>query len=192
MLSPQTWAIAPSHSHFLTDELRLPNVYLVPLWGLFASPESKKRLDTRPLPLSKCTGTIVNTFEYDSGPSAFPTNCTIFPSCVSYPLNGLSSSRSMCAIPKALFFGAIRGSDSDRRTRLCELMTRQVPTFGCFEGVFGASLDRLIREASVIVLERFYEISSLESHRIDPLLLEGKVIVSTRSFGRILLSIFSS
>jgi hypothetical protein len=50
--------------------------------------------------------------------------------------------------------------------------------------VFGWHRDRLVAEASIIVLERFYEVSTLETHRIDPLLLKGKVIVNTRSFGQ--------
>jgi hypothetical protein len=182
-LLSQTWTIAPSHSHFLTEQLRLQNVYLIPLWGILASRNPQDQVRSRPLPLSRCGGVVVNTFQYDSGAFAFPTNCTLYPSCSSYPSGGLPSSPSVCAIPKVLFFGAIGNSDDDRRTRLCELMTKEVPNFGCFEGVFGPILDRLIGEAPIIVLERFYDVSSLESHRIDPLLSQGKIIVSTRSFG---------
>ncbi len=89
----------------------------------------------------------------------------------------------ICSVPKVLFFGAIQKSDSERRFHLCDVMTREVNDFLCFEGVFGAQLNHLIEKAVIIVLERYYEVSSLESHRIDPLLLQGKVIVSTRSFG---------
>lgn len=57
-------------------------------------------------------------------------------------------------------------------------------SFDCFEAIFGGGLDAMIDSASIIVLERYYESSSLESHRVDPLLLKGKVIVSTPSFGK--------
>ena len=60
--------------------------------------------------------------------------------------------------------------------------------FDCFRAVFGAALEAMINSASVIVLERYYETSSLESHRVDPLLLKGKVIVSTPSFGKLFYS----
>lgn len=107
-----------------------------------------------------------------------PINCTLS-NCPSTVVPGIPQ----CVLPKVMFFGAIYKSDANRRLHLCEMMTREVSDFGCFEGVFGPSLDLLIDHASIIVLDRFYDISSLESHRVDPLLLKGKVLVSTPSFG---------
>jgi hypothetical protein len=57
--------------------------------------------------------------------------------------------------------------------------------FDCFEAVFGGALGAMIDSASIIVLERYYKLSTLESHRVDPLLLKGKVIVSTHSYGEL-------
>lgn len=59
--------------------------------------------------------------------------------------------------------------------------------FDCFEGIFGSALDAIIDAATIVVLERYYESSSLETHRVDPLLLKGKIIVTSPSFGRILI-----
>jgi hypothetical protein len=134
---------------------------------------------------SSCRKTIAHSFFFDPS-SAFvsPINCTISPCSPTSPASSSSSGSQECSLPKVLFYGAVHKSDADRRLRLCELMTREVPDFGCFEGVFGPSLDVLIDHASVIVLDRFYDISALESHRIDPLLLRGKVLVSTNSFGQ--------
>jgi hypothetical protein len=57
--------------------------------------------------------------------------------------------------------------------------------FDCFEGVFGDALEAMVEEASIVVLERYYDTSSLETHRVDPLLLKGKVVVTTPSFGKL-------
>jgi hypothetical protein len=134
---------------------------------------------------SACRGAIANSFSFNPATRLVsPTNCTLSPcsSSPGSPRAGLHGTPE-CVLPKVLFYGAIHKSDADRRLGLCERMTREVPEFGCFEGVFGPALDLLIEHASIIVLDRFYDISALESHRIDPLLLRGKVLVSTPSFG---------
>ena len=59
--------------------------------------------------------------------------------------------------------------------------------FDCFQGIYGEALETMIDSASIIVFERYHEFSSLEPHRVDPLLLKGKVVVSTPSFGKLFL-----
>ena len=136
---------------------------------------------------SRCTGAIVRVYQYNEiTKTLMPHNCTIYHPihCQSKnPTVGLKHTQ-ICHKPKVLFFGAIHKSDSNRRFHLCEVMTKNVKDFNCFEGVFGVYLDDLIHHASIIALERYYEISSLESHRIDPLLLQGKILISTKSFGK--------
>jgi hypothetical protein len=157
------------------------NIHLVPLW-------STVPLTLAPSPQSQtpCAGLVLNTFPAfyarSRSSSSWSTKCTLHPeACLSPPS---TSSNPICPPIKVLFFGSVAHSDFGRRLRLCEIMTQQVPQFGCFEGVFGSHLNHLINEASIIVLERYYDVSSLETHRVDPLLLKGKVIVSTRSFGQ--------
>lgn len=137
---------------------------------------------------SDCTGVIVKLYQYDQIKNILePHNCTIYHPIYCQGKNltiGLKNT-PICPKPKVLFFGAIKRSDSNRRFNLCNIMTQNVQNFSCFEGVFGVYLDDLINYASIITLERFYDISSLESHRIDPLLLKGKILISTKSFGKL-------
>jgi hypothetical protein len=70
---------------------------------------------------------------------------------------------------------------------MLQYMKRKFPKdFDCFEGVFGSALESMIEAASIVVLERYYESSSLEAHRIDPLLLKGKIVVTPPSFGELI------
>lgn len=136
-----------------------------------------------------CNGVIVKVYRYHHMTNILTTyNCTIYHpvNCESKNLTIGLKNTPICHKPKVLFFGAIKRSDSNRRFYLCDVMTRNVKDFNCFEGVFGIYLDDLINHASIIALERYYHISSLESHRIDPLLLKGKILVSTKSFGKLI------
>jgi hypothetical protein len=47
--------------------------------------------------------------------------------------------------------------------------------------VYPPLLDELICTAEVVFIEHYYANSSLEVHRINPLLLAGKVVVSVPS-----------
>lgn len=58
--------------------------------------------------------------------------------------------------------------------------------FDCFEGIFGRALESMVESASIVVLERYYKLSCLETHRVDPLLLKGKIVVTSPSFGELL------
>jgi hypothetical protein len=85
-----------------------------------------------------------------------------------------------------VLYGAVAGSDEDRRLKLCVALKEALPptstsTFECFHGIYGPSLDRVLCGADIIVVDRFYSNGAIESHRIDPLLQQGKVVVSTAS-----------
>lgn len=85
--------------------------------------------------------------------------------------------------PDVLVYGALNCSSGNRREELCDLL--QHPSNGfttaCLHSVFGAVLEHFICRSKVIVIESFYEGATLSSHRIDALLLAGKIIVSTPS-----------
>lgn len=90
---------------------------------------------------------------------------------------------SICPHAKVIFYGAIKNSDDNRRGKLCSYLTINLNSFRCYESLFGNYLNYILYHSSIVILERFYTHSSLESHRIDPLLFQGKILISTESFG---------
>eukprot|EP00602_Paraphysomonas_sp_CaronLab_P003614 CAMPEP_0185030452 /NCGR_PEP_ID=MMETSP1103-20130426/17436_1 /TAXON_ID=36769 /ORGANISM="Paraphysomonas bandaiensis, Strain Caron Lab Isolate" /LENGTH=678 /DNA_ID=CAMNT_0027565603 /DNA_START=60 /DNA_END=2093 /DNA_ORIENTATION=- len=185
----QVWAIAPSHFRFLTQTLGLNNVFFVPMWHMTESDLGGELALTRKEKARLAVPTKEQQCMYaEVHPILFEGNTYTVGNCVLYPANcpetGHSSSIPLCKLPRVLFFGAVRYSHNGRRERLCQVMSEGVDDFVCYEGVFGPHLNRLIDTADVVVLDRYYAVSTIESHRIDPLLLKGKVIVSTHSFDR--------
>ena len=101
----------------------------------------------------------------------------------------------LCPLPQVAMYGALSGSDNDRRLKLCvalkEALAAATPSplssssssssFECFHGIYGPSLDQVLCTADIIVVDRFYSNGAIESHRIDPLLKMGKAVVSMSS-----------
>lgn len=81
-----------------------------------------------------------------------------------------------------LQFGALEQSFGNRRELLCdEYHKNSELNVLCIHGIFGQALNYLVCSAKIIVVERYYKNSMLETHRIDPLLQIGKIVVSPPS-----------
>jgi hypothetical protein len=185
------WVFSPSHYRYTTKYLGLKNVFLVPMWNFL---DLTNEFDQKMI-ASTCSVPVVKIMTLAQ---VGPEKKGILEKCnfVSAGCTGGEIADKTLPIcnnhPKVLFFGAIAGSDSDRRMRMCVEMKQQFRNnFDCYEAVFGASLVSLVNSASIIVLDRFYNSSTLETHRIDPLLMKGKVVVSTRSMGKFVICCFS-
>ena len=57
--------------------------------------------------------------------------------------------------------------------------------FDCFYGIFGPYLDKVLCNADVVLIDRFYYFGALEFKGIDPLLKMGKAVVSMPTQGTI-------
>lgn len=80
-----------------------------------------------------------------------------------------------------VFYGSIMCSDGNKREQMCDrLHARGIPAI-CLHVIFGPLLTHYVCNSRIIVLEHYYSRASLETHRIDALLLLGKVVVSTPS-----------
>lgn len=90
-----------------------------------------------------------------------------------------------------LMFGKIEGSYNNYREKVCLDMRTQNLSSLCLQGVFGEALNHFVCQAKIIVVERYFKNSVLETHRIDPLLQAGKVIISSHSSNRLLESFYS-
>lgn len=80
-----------------------------------------------------------------------------------------------------LIYGALNCSHFDARENVCDELHRKGLHVACIHGVYGQLLSHYACRARVVVMERFYSNASLETHRLDALLLAGKIVVSTRS-----------
>jgi hypothetical protein len=100
--------------------------------------------------------------------------------------------------PVVLLYGKIEGSQSHSRQRLCDLMHTKIAggvglsalyntdpahfaNVLCLEGVFTHQLEYFICASTVVVVEHYFAQSALETHRIDPLLQAGKIVLTTPS-----------
>lgn len=174
----QVWSYAPSHYRFLSLQLNLTNVFLIPLWHAVLMNESTE-LCNKP---ESCKPAKIFIFSLIRYP-AFDA-CYIYP-CLACNIDESTAFPPVCPAPRVLFFGAIQGSYLNRRLHMCEVMATDLDSqFMCAEGLFGAQLQAVLRTVEIIVIEHYYEHSVLEVHRINPLLASGKIIVSTRSFDK--------
>ena len=80
-----------------------------------------------------------------------------------------------------LVFGFLSCSHKNAREEVCTLLEEQGFHVLCLHQVFGSLLDYFIQHAKIILNVEFYGDSSLATHRIDPLVLNGKVVVSLHS-----------
>lgn len=79
-----------------------------------------------------------------------------------------------------LQFGAL-GSSNMWRERLCDQLYDLFPGAICLSHAWGEPLRHFVCKAKLILVERFFTHSALETHRIDPLLQAAKTVVSTFS-----------
>ena len=90
-----------------------------------------------------------------------------------------------------LMYGLLRNSYKNNRELVCDQLSNAGVRVLCVQGVFGKQLEQFVCRASIIVVVHYYENSPLETHRIDPLLLANKIVVSTPSSDPVLDEIYS-
>jgi len=92
-----------------------------------------------------------------------------------------SSITSLRSDPDVLFYGSSSCSSASRHEALCDLLKHPGNGFAaeCVHDISGVVLDHFFCHSKVIVIDSFNEGAALPSHRIDALLLAGKIVVST-------------
>lgn len=92
-----------------------------------------------------------------------------------------------------LMFGFLPCSHDNIRERICSHLEKSLNEFlvVCLHQVFDRDLEFFIERSRVILNVPFYQDSSLATHRIDPLLLRGKVVVSLPSSDPYMDSLYS-
>ena len=207
----QVWTIAPTHYRFVQSYLQVKPTYFMPMW-LMVDPVAKQSHTCRNQSLHHryaLTKRVRGDLSHSTGNfDELLEDCLIAPlgmsnippsevTAIVRQANRKRAKRKepllrgevrACPLPRVVMFGAIKGSDGDRRMRLCSTLQKKLSTsfpdmtpFECFHAIYGPSLDRVLCGAEVVVVDRFFQNGSIESHRIDPLLQMGKIIVSTHS-----------
>ena len=224
----QVWTIAPSHYRFLQSYLQVKQTYFMPLW-LTVDPDASMEHTCRTQALTKTlTKRAIVQRVRDHYPYSVESRSEMLEECVVMPIGtsskdegvvreyfskkkkskrksksaGVKDTLSLCPLPRVVMYGALTGSDDDRRLKLCATLKKElsylsasmsddataavntsapVSVVECFHGIYEASLDRVLCGADIVVVDRYYSTGAVESHRIDPLLQMGKVVVSTSS-----------
>lgn len=83
-----------------------------------------------------------------------------------------------------LLYGFLPCSHENIRERVCDALRTGIVggTIMCLHQVFGKELDYFIENSKIILNVPFYKDASLGTHRIDPLILREKTVVSLPSF----------
>lgn len=85
-----------------------------------------------------------------------------------------------------IMFGKLEGSYGNRRENTCNRLRRSSISSVCLQNIFGPALNYFVCRAKIVVVEHFHKNSVLETHRIDPLLQSGKIVIATPSSNHIL------
>lgn len=80
-----------------------------------------------------------------------------------------------------LTFGKLQGSYLNNRERVCDGLIEKGHLVACVEDVFNQVLNHFVCMAKMVVVNHYFKTSALETHRIDPLLQVGKVVVAVAS-----------
>lgn len=93
--------------------------------------------------------------------------------------------------PDVIMFGKLEGSYNNNREKLCWDMRARNLSSLCFQAIFGEALNYFVCQSQIVVVERYFRNSALETHRIDPLLQAGKIVISAPAFSAVLDSLYS-
>lgn len=180
----QVWDFSPSSVRHLSNHLT--NVRYIPMmlthnWNTFPRAKRQKR-DVTPSDLVITTYTAGCYVQW-----RFLNSQTLQAVSTSKPPCGLSN--APCTAPATylwslkggidvLVFGLLACSHDDMRERLCDKLEQNGIKVTCLHQVFGSTLDVFIRRSKIILNIPYYQNASLSTHRIDPLLLSGNVVMS--------------
>ena len=80
-----------------------------------------------------------------------------------------------------LMFGRLDESFGNQREHLCDILSLNGHSVYCVQNVFGELLNYLVCISKIVVVNHYFQQSSLETHRIDPLLQAKKLVVASLS-----------
>mmetsp|Transcript_24568 Transcript_24568/g.36181 ORF Transcript_24568/g.36181 Transcript_24568/m.36181 type:complete len:657 (-) Transcript_24568:554-2524(-) len=209
----QVWVITPSHFEFVSRYLRIPQTYFVSLWHMIDSDSTsesvcryqnrtdwKRRKDNGGSIQRKCVSADVRHIPLHSSSYREVASdhdlarCFLPPiGCPPFPTPNVVTP---CRLPKAFIYGDLSNSEGDRSLKLCRHLQKELMSLGddeinntlpfdCFYGIFGPYLDKVLCNADVVLIDRFYYFGALEFKGIDPLLKMGKAVVSMPTQGTI-------
>eukprot|EP01041_Mallomonas_annulata_P001123 gene1123-2183_t len=208
--SIQIWDFSISNTHFYRDITSRP-VYFIP--SMLTLPLKRKVYTC-----SKQHSMTAAALETDNSWSVYENGCMASCSAaaknveVEVAMNSISNAE--CADPHppcewrpdavavchtsyhapidVLFFGKVDCSYNRARESLCEELNSlpNVRTV-CLQNAFGTILEYFVCRAKIIVIPHFYKTSSLETHRINPLLQAGRVVVIVSSADALLDTLYA-
>ena len=82
---------------------------------------------------------------------------------------------------EVLYFGSLRGSYLNQRENMCNWLPNTGIRLLCAQGIHGIVLEYFVCKAKVILVDSYYPNASLGTHRVDPLIIAGKIIVAHHS-----------
>lgn len=188
----QVWDFSHRTAEVLSSELNLSNVFYVPMMLTYTPNINSKR--------EKSLGKIVSRDpDVSTELITYIGSCYIWWKHVSGNIFEANQMRdSFCGISndcilsrslyrdfdqpiEILIFGYLSCSHNNIRERVCTMLESEGFKVLCLHQVFGSLLNYFINKAEIILNVEYYENASLATHRIDPLILTGKTVMSFTS-----------
>jgi len=94
--------------------------------------------------------------------------------------------------PDVLLYGYLPCSHNNCRESLCDELHNAGVRTTCLHQVFGDLLNSFVCRAKIIIVEHYYANASLETHRIDALLLANKTVIAAPSSDQVLDALYSN
>jgi hypothetical protein len=85
-----------------------------------------------------------------------------------------------------VLYGYLHCSFNNTREGTCDKLRQAGIKTTCVHQVFGDLLNILVCSAKIVVVDHFFKSSSLETHRIDALLMAKKIVIATPSSDAVL------
>ncbi|KAH7621103.1 hypothetical protein Ndes2526B_g03946 [Nannochloris sp. 'desiccata'] len=187
----QVWEFSPTNALKLQSKLNISNVFTVPTRTTYDSED----------PPIVCDGIfpegVQSMQSYKDGcyvnwsyASATFTPINIAPSPCGKSCNK-KDAHDLWPEPEVLLYGYLPCSHNNCRENLCDKLHNAGFRTTCLHQVFGHLLNFFVCRAKIIVVEHYYANASLETHRIDALLLASKSVIAVPSSDPVLDALYS-
>lgn len=190
-MAAQIWEFSPSNARLMQAKAAAPgqfrNVYYMPTMQLVDPENPAIRCPVERKPTGAAPRAAYEVYRdgcyikcaNERTVSARPSKCPIEPNDCS--LVDKNTCSSVVNEAEVVMYGALECSDGQRREAVCDDLSEAGISVACLQGIFGEALDEFVCKSKVIVVDHFYPNATLETHRIDALLLAGKIVVAVPS-----------
>lgn len=182
----QIWEFSPRNAQMLRSRLNSSHVFNVPTRMTYDASRPPINCATPDLLRSNAPWSVqtyedgcytqwswhANKFE---AISSFASPCGKKADCSS------SKRGEPWAAPDVVVYGYLSCSVNNTREDLCDQLRKAGFKTTCLHQAFGGVLDAFVCSAKVVVVNHYYAEATLETHRIDALLLAKKVVIAAPS-----------